>query len=67
MLALEKLTRVEKLQLMEILWEDLSANAADLPSPAWHEYALNEAQTAFAKGDAVFVDWASAKRQLRGE
>lgn len=67
MLALDKLTRTEKLQLMEALWDDLSADAGALPSPEWHGQALEAAQSALANGEARFIDWAQAKRTLRGE
>jgi len=63
MLALAQLTRTEKLQLMEALWDDLSADAQTLPAPAWHQQALD----ALASGEAQFIDWAQAKRTLRGE
>jgi len=67
MLALAQLTRTEKLQLMEALWDDLSADAQALPAPAWHQQALDAAQDALARGEAQFIDWAQAKRTLRGE
>ena len=67
MLALDKLTRTEKLQLMEALWDDLSANAGALPSPAWHGLAPAAAQDALANGEAHFVDWEEARHTLRGE
>lgn len=67
MLALENLSRVDKLKLMETLWNDLTANASDLVSPDWHAEALNAAQQAHADGQAEFIDWNQAKRQLRGE
>ncbi|MFT4241708.1 MAG: addiction module protein [Acidovorax sp.] len=67
MLTLDKLTRTEKLQLMEALWDDLSADADALPSPAWHRQALDAAQEALACGQAQFIDWTQAKHTLRGE
>lgn len=67
MLALENLSRVDKLELMETLWDNLSTNAAELTSPQWHSEALDAAQTAYAAGQTQFIDWAKAKRQLRGE
>ncbi|MDV6034908.1 MAG: addiction module protein [Phycisphaera sp. RhM] len=33
---LASLTPEEKLNAMDILWRDLSANPARLPSPGWH-------------------------------
>jgi hypothetical protein len=67
MLALETLSRADKLKLMETLWDDLVANPADLASPGWHGEALDAARQAHADGEAAFVDWLQAKRQLRGE
>ena len=67
MLALETLSRTDKLKLMETLWDDLSANAVDLASPGWHSEALDAARQAHADGAAAFIDWSQAKRQLRGE
>lgn len=67
LVALEKLTRAEKFQLMEALWVDLSRDTAALPSPDWHQQALQDAQTALRNGEAHFVDWAQARHKLRSE
>jgi hypothetical protein len=67
MLALETLSRADKLKLMEALWDDLAANTADLAPPGWHGEALDAARQAHADGEAAFIDWRKAKRQLRGE
>ena len=37
---LASLTPEEKLNAMDILWRDLSANPARLPSPHWHGEVL---------------------------
>lgn len=37
---LNTLSTSEKLEAMSILWRDLSQNAPDLVSPAWHERVL---------------------------
>lgn len=39
---LAALTPQEKLEAMDILWEDLSANPANLLSPDWHGDVLSE-------------------------
>ena len=39
---ISRLTPVEKLQLVEKIWDDLAANVDRLPLPAWHEKALAE-------------------------
>ena len=56
----------EKLQLMEALWDSLSARSAtNAESPAWHEQALKQAESDLITGAVRFVDWADAKDQLR--
>ncbi len=63
--AISEMTRTEKLQLMESLWVDLSADANDLSSPDWHLTALREAERAQRDGQADFIDWNEAKARLR--
>ena len=67
MFALETLALADKLKLMEPRWTGLRDPAGKLTSPAWHADALDAAQQAHAAGQAPFIDWAQAKRQLRGE
>lgn len=64
-LPLDKMTVREKLQVMETIWEDLSKNSDDLPSPAWHQDALEEREARIASGQAKFVDWEKAKKEIR--
>jgi len=66
MLPIEQLSRVEKLRMMEALWEDLSRDESLLASPAWHGDALREAEKSLALGDADFIDWDQAKKILLG-
>ncbi|HEY4417371.1 MAG TPA: addiction module protein [Verrucomicrobiae bacterium] len=58
-LPLEQMTVAEKLQAMEQLWADLS-RTDNLESPAWHEAVLRE-----RSGQSDFVDWETAKKELR--
>ena len=58
------LPRAEKLRLMEALWEDLSADADSLPSPAWHEEILKNTEAQFEAGNERMIDWEEAKRIL---
>jgi putative addiction module component (TIGR02574 family) len=59
------LTRAEKLQAMEQLWEALTRSADDYPSPAWHADVLGEREEALKAGKDEFVPWEEAKRVLR--
>lgn len=65
MIAIDKLSRAEKLRMMEALWRDLSANADELLSPSWHDEALRQAESAAAAGQAVMTSWSDAKDMLR--
>ena len=67
MLPIEQLSRVEKLRMMEALWEDLSRDASSLASPAWHGDALRVAEASLASGDARFIDWDQARKMLLGD
>ena len=62
---LETMTLPEKLRLMEALWTNLSRPEAGLESPAWHAEVLRERQARVESGEARFVDWETAKQQLR--
>lgn len=64
---LDQMSVEEKLELMEALWEDLSRNQADVPSPAWHGEVLAEREAQIARGEARFLDWEEAKQRLRRE
>lgn len=64
-LPLDQMTTAEKLRAMEALWADLSRNADDFESPAWHADVLRERDQRIAEGKESFVDWEEAKRQLR--
>jgi len=64
-LPLKEMTLREKLAVMESLWEDLSRSAEQLPSPPWHKQVLEERRARVASGKAKFVDWETAKQQLR--
>jgi putative addiction module component (TIGR02574 family) len=66
-LDLEKMTTVEKLRLMEDLWQDLAASETEINSPAWHGDVLAERLHAFSSGQETPIDWEIAKQQLRDE
>jgi hypothetical protein len=64
-LPLEKMTRNEKLMVMEALWIDLSRDDAKVESPPWHADALREAERLVKEGKAKFSDWDTAKARIR--
>ena len=64
-LQLDQMTTEEKLQAMEALWVDLTANAREFESPAWHAKVLQEREERLRAGQESFIDWETAKKELR--
>jgi len=63
-LDLDHMTTEEKLAAMEELWADLSQRDA-VPVPQWHKDILDERQRLIDEGKAEFIDWETAKKQIR--
>jgi len=64
-LPLKDMTLQEKLAAMELLWEDLARSPESIESPAWHKDTLDERRQRIAEGKAQFVDWETAKAEIR--
>lgn len=64
-LELEKMTVAEKLRLMEAIWADLSRDESQIESPKWHGAVLREREEGVESGAEKFVDWETAKKDLR--
>jgi hypothetical protein len=64
-LNLEEMTTEEKLQTMEILWDDICRIAPDFSSPSWHEDVLKAREQRILDGKDKFVDWDQAKKDIR--
>lgn len=58
------MTVAEKLQLMEVLWKDLSKNPDNVPSPEWHKDVLDECRRKAESGEEKFIDWKIAKQAV---
>jgi hypothetical protein len=65
MLNIENLTRMEKLRMMEVIWDDLTHDTVELSSPAWHVDELKKAERAYEEKSSEFVKWEVAKNILR--
>lgn len=63
--TLERMSRGEKLKLMELLWEQLSRPDDAFESPSWHGQALKETAQRLAEGKEQVLDWEAAKKDLR--
>jgi hypothetical protein len=63
--SIQQMSRSEKLQLMELLWEQLSRPDDALKSPAWHAQELAETEQRLAEGTEQIMHWDVAKKELR--
>jgi hypothetical protein len=68
-LPLDRVTTAEKLSAMEALWENLTRNADAYESPAWHGAwhgdVLRAREQGVAEGKDTYMDWDTAKKELR--
>lgn len=63
--AIERLSRPEKLRMMEAIWVDITQDEVLTESPAWHKEALAETARRVKNGSEPILDWEQAKRDLR--
>jgi len=63
-IAVEKMATVEKIALMERLWDNLSRRPEELKSPEWHGQVLADRIAAVREGRTEFVEWSDAKNRL---
>jgi putative addiction module component (TIGR02574 family) len=61
---INRLTPVEKLQLVEELWDALATNPDQLPIPAWHAQALDEAHAAYEANPDAGSPWPEVKGRI---
>jgi hypothetical protein len=66
-LPLAKMSVEEKLQMMELLWEDLSNRTTEMTSPSWHGDILREREASIERGIEQFEDWEDAKQKIEEE
>ncbi|MDZ7718373.1 MAG: addiction module protein [Balneolaceae bacterium] len=60
----KNLSTEEKLLLMEALWNDLSEKIESMEIPERHKEILDEREKKIQAGEAKFVDWEKAKKQI---
>ena len=63
-LPLDQMTVAEKLQLMEVLWDDLARNPENVPSYPWHADILAARQRQIDEGQAKFLPFDEVRRDI---
>lgn len=64
-LPIDKMTVSDKLEVMELLWDDLCRTPEQVPSPEWHKKTLLERAKRITEGSAKFSTWSEAKENIR--
>ncbi len=54
----------DKIQAMELIWDDLCHNADGIESPLWHGDVLSDREEAIQLGADEFIDWEVAKKNI---
>jgi hypothetical protein len=63
-IAVKEMTYEEKIQTMELIWDDLCHSSDEFKSPAWHKNILSAREEAIEKGEDKFIDWDIAKQNI---
>lgn len=66
-LPLDKMTSLDKIAVMEKLWDDLCRDPKGIPSPKWHEEVLVARQKWVKEGKAKFIPFDQAKERIRDQ
>ena len=62
---IKKMSTIERIQTMEILWDMLSSEQENIKSPEWHGRILKERQRKIAKGKMKFISLDQLKDHFR--
>jgi hypothetical protein len=62
---IEKMSLLERLQTMELLWASLAGAPDAVPSPDWHREVLAERMGKVERGEAEFLTVPELKERLR--
>ncbi|MFZ2447689.1 MAG: addiction module protein [Syntrophobacteraceae bacterium] len=54
-LEIKKMSRIERLQAMEALWDSLIGDEFEIESPGWHRDILEERKKKIETGKAEFI------------
>lgn len=54
-LEIKKMSRIERLQTMEALWDSLVDDESEIKSPEWHRDILEERKRKIETGKAEFI------------
>lgn len=59
------LSKSEKLQLVEDLWDDLAATSEDVPVQEWQKIELDRRKANLQSQPSTGISWEDVKRNIR--
>ena len=62
---LSEYTYEQKLNLLEMLWDDLARENKVFKSPDWHKEILQDREQALSSGAVKVSDWEEAKERIK--
>jgi len=65
LLPLDKMTSLDKIAVMEKIWDDLCRDPESFPSPKWHKEVLEARENEINEGRAKFTAFDRAKEKIR--
>ena len=66
-LPLDKMTSLDKIAIMEKLWDGLCRNPESISSPEWHKEILQAREMQGNEGKAKFSSFDQAKERIRNQ
>jgi len=66
-LPLDKMTSLDKIAVMEKLWDDLCRDPESIPSPKWHKEILEAREREISEGKAKFIAFDLVKERIRDQ
>jgi len=62
---LKEMSLEEKLRLMELIWQDISADEEQILVPESHKAELEKRAQMVQEGKSKFIDWEQAKKEIK--
>lgn len=62
---ISRLSKVERLRVMDLIWESLLTESEEPASPEWHGDVIAERMEKMESGEAVFLSLDEARTRLK--
>jgi len=66
-LPLDKMSKLDKIAMIERLWDDLCRDPESIPSPIWHQDVLEAREKQINEGKATFSSFDRVKERIKDQ